>query len=115
MATSIISIALVIVATIIGAFGALYLKLGSATAKISFNVVKNSKLVLGFVLYGISSILFIAALRSGELSVLYPFVSFSYVWIALLSMKFLKEKMNLWKWAGIAAIVLGVSLIGFGS
>ena len=108
--------AMVIVACFIGAFGAICLKKASAT--LSFNplkAIKNTYMILGFFLYGISTVLFIIALKAGELSVLYPFVATVYVWTALLSMKFLGEKMNKLKWIGILLIMLGVSFIGLGS
>ena len=66
-------------------------------------------------LYELATIVFIPALRGGELSVLYPFISLSYVWVSLLSIKILKEKMNSFKWMGVALIIIGVSFIGFGS
>jgi len=59
--------------------------------------------------------MFIPALKGGDLSILYPFVSVTYVWVALLSVRFLGEKMNKFKWIGIAMIILGVSFIGIGS
>lgn len=108
------SIILTIIATLLGALGALFLKLGSGTAKLDFSLLKNFKLMLGFFFYGISSIFFLIALRQEELSILYPFISLSYVWVSFLSIKYLGEKMNAWKWTGIALIILGVSLIGFG-
>jgi multidrug transporter EmrE-like cation transporter len=111
MTTSLWSIILVIVLTVIGSFGSLFLKLGSKT--FSFNPVKllkNYKLIIGFLLYGIAVPLFIIALKGGELSVLYPLVSLSYIWISIISIKFLGEKMNVLKWTGIAMIILGVSL-----
>ncbi len=108
------SITFVLIATVIGAFGALFLKIGSANAKLNFDIFKNLKLMTGFLLYGVSSIFTLIALRHEDLSVLYPFISLSYVWVSFLSIKYLGEKMNSWKWAGIALIIIGVSLIGFG-
>ena len=66
-------------------------------------------------MYAVGTILFIPALKGGDLSILYPFVALAYVWVSLLSVKFLGEKMNLVKWIGIALIIIGVSLIGIGS
>jgi uncharacterized membrane protein len=37
-----------------------------------------------------------------------------YIWISILSVKYLKEKMNAFKWAGIGLIVVGAFLIGLG-
>jgi drug/metabolite transporter (DMT)-like permease len=39
-------------------------------------------------------------------------VSLSYIFVALYSRIMLKEKMNIYKIMGIAAILIGVSLIG---
>lgn len=114
--TSLFAILLVLVATIIGAFGALFLKYGAEKLTRSDNwTFINKRLVLGVFFYGLSSIFFLIALKNGELSVLYPITSLSYVWISLLSIRMLGEKMNFLKWLGIAAILAGVSLIGFGS
>ncbi len=111
-----IAIGLVVLGTIIGAFGALMLKLGSG--RFSFNPIKffkNWKILLGCLLYFLSTIPFIIALKFADLSVLYPFVATSYIWVAILSVYALKEKMNAWKWAGITAIIVGVIFIGLGA
>lgn len=110
------AVALIVIATVIGGFGSVYLKKGAR--ELEFNVrklLKNVKLLYGVLLYGISSLFFIVGLRGGELSVLYPLVALSYVWVSLLSSRILKEEMGLWKWAGVALIVAGVGLIGYGS
>lgn len=114
--TLLFAILLVIFATIIGSFGSLFFKLCSD--KMSFNLrklVHNYYLFFGFFLYGLSSILFLIALKGNPVSVLYPFVSFSYVWVTLLSLKYLNEKINKWKCIGIFLIMVGVVFIGLGS
>ena len=108
------SIVLVLGATVVGAFGALLLKKG--IDKHSFRqLLTSSLLIIGFFLYGLSTVLYVVALRREELSVLYPLVSTSYVWTTALSIKFLGEKMNPWKYIGLAGIIIGVILIGVGS
>ncbi len=62
-------------------------------------------------LYGVSAVIYVWALKYGRLSLLYPITSLSYVWVSLLSVKFLKENMNNYKWIGISLIILGVILI----
>ncbi len=117
MATPLWSIGLVLLATMIGSFSSLLMKLGSEEFSIRkpWMIVKNYKLIASIGISLISSVLFITALRAGELSVLYPLIAITYIWIALLSMHFLKEKMNWYKWFGIGLIILGVAFIGFGS
>ena len=116
MATQFWAIGLVISATLIGAFGPILLKKASAKklSKIS-SLATNYHLFGGVALYAIGTLLFIPALKGGDLSVLYPFVSVSYIWVSLLSVKFLREKMNKLKWLGILLIIIGVSFIGIGS
>lgn len=116
MATQLWAIGLVISATLIGAFGPILLKKASAKrlSKLG-SLVTNYHLFGGVALYAIGTILFIPALKGGDLSVLYPFVSLSYIWVSLLSIKFLGERMNKFKWLGIALIIIGVSFIGVGS
>ncbi len=116
MATELWAIGLVIFATIVGSFGPILLKKASTKKLLSIkSLITNYHLFGGFSLYALGTILFIPALKGGDLSVLYPFVALAYVWVSLLSVKFLGEKMNLMKWMGIGAIIIGVSLIGVGS
>ena len=116
MATQLWAIALVVLATLIGAFGPILLKRASAKklSKIS-SLITNYNLFGGVALYAIGTILFIPALKGGDLSVLYPFVALSYIWVSLLSIKFLGERMNKFKWLGVALIIAGVTFIGIGS
>ncbi|MBI2134681.1 EamA family transporter [Candidatus Woesearchaeota archaeon] len=116
MATQLWAIGLVVFATLVGAFGPILLKKASEKklSRIS-SLMRNYHLMGGVALYGISTVMFIPALKGGELSVLYPFVSLVYIWVSLLSVKFLGEKMNALKWLGVVLIIVGVSFIGLGS
>lgn len=110
-----IAIILVAVATLIGAWGALHFKLGAQ--KLSRNIfanLKNKSLWIAVLFYGMSSLLFMIGLRMGDLSVIYPITSLTYVWIVFLSMKILKETMNFYKWLGIALVMIGVTIISLG-
>jgi len=53
-------------------------------------------------------------LRDGELSMLYPIIALTYVWVTLLSYALLPEKPNFYKNVGIATIVIGVVVLGKG-
>ena len=115
MKTQLWAILLVIIGTVIGSFGALLFKLGAD--KLTFNIrelLRNYKIIWGFILYFISAVFYIIALKGGELSVIYPFVSLAYIWIILLSIRVLKEKMNTLKWLGISGIILGAVFVGLG-
>ncbi len=114
--TELWAVFLVLIATFLGAFGSLYFKLASKNLSRNLRkLTKNYALMKGALLYGIASIFYIVALKGGQLSVLYPLVSTSFIWVSFLSIKFLKEKMNREKWTGIFLIILGISFIGLGS
>jgi multidrug transporter EmrE-like cation transporter len=72
----------------------------------------NYQLLLGYCFHAGNALLLILALRDGELSVLFPIISLSYVWVDLLSIYFFNEHMNVWKAAGILLVIGGVALLG---
>ena len=116
MQTQLWAIGLVLSACLLGSFGPIMLK--KASGKLSFKIIKilkNYYLIAGFLFYGIGTVLFIPALKGGELSLLYPLVATTYVWVTLWSVKVLKEKMNVYKWGGIFLIIVGVIFIGLGA
>lgn len=113
--TSLFSILLVLVGCVAGAYGGILLKKGASRFRLTLKgTIKNKNLVMGVIIYGLGTITYIIALRGAQLSVIYPLVSTTYIWIAIFSQKILGEKMNALKWAGIVLILAGVSLIGFG-
>jgi len=75
----------------------------------------NIYLIGGLFMVLIGGILFIIALKYGELSILYPIVSLSFVWVVLYSRIFFGETLFVWQYIGIASIILGVSFLGAGS
>ena len=116
MSTPLWSIVVVLIASLIGSYGAVMLKKVSAHIRMCIkNPVKHPQLIIALFFYGIGTILFIIALKFGQLSVLYPLVATTYIWVSILSIRLLNEKMNRRKWLGIGIIILGVSLIGLGS
>lgn len=112
---------LVLFCTFIGAAAQLLMKSGGnqlagrSLAELAGDptlVLGNLPLIAGYVLYGCTTILFVMALRSGELSLLYPIIALTYVWVTVLSFAVLRESINGWKIAGILIIIAGVSSIG---
>ena len=72
----------------------------------------NWQLMLGLCLYGCSTILLVLALRYGELSMLYPVIALTYVWVACLSLFFFHESINIYNACGLILIVGGVCVLG---
>jgi drug/metabolite transporter (DMT)-like permease len=109
------SIALVFFCTLLGAAAQILFKKGSAHFSLNLlDAVTNVPLIAGLALYGGFTLLMVLALRKGELSMLYPIISLTYVWVTLLSYTLLGEKPNLFKNVGIAVIVIGVAVLGRG-
>lgn len=108
--------AMVLLAAAVGSFGSLYFKMGAGKLRLDLkSLLTNLDLMKGVVVYGLSTVFYVIGIKGGELTVLFPLVSTGYVWVCFLSVKYLGERMNRIKWAGIALIMLGVSLIGRGS
>ncbi|MBI2140146.1 EamA family transporter [Candidatus Woesearchaeota archaeon] len=81
----------------------------------AYSLITNFPILFGLLLYGIGAVLMVSAFKLGEVTVLYPIIAASYVWVSILSMAFLGEELSLLRWAGIATIILGIILIGLGS
>lgn len=112
METKTWAIGLAALCALLGSSGQLLFKLGSSSVMLSLGSwVTNVKVIAGMMLYGLSAILFIFALKYGRLSVLYPVIATSYIWVALLSNKVLGEPMSFLKWGGITLIIFGIILI----
>lgn len=114
MRTKIWAIALVILCTALTSSGQILLKMGVKTIKLNLSLFGNYSLILGVFFYFTAGIILLFALRGGDLSVLYPLIATSYVWVALLSVMFFGEMVDGLRWFGIGAIILGVTAIGIG-
>ena len=97
--------------TVTTSFGQLFLKQGADTLP---SLLSNTPLLAGILLYGISALLFILALRGGDVSVLIPILATNFIWVALLGMLVLGEPMNTLKWLGMIIVFSGVSVVGIG-
>ncbi|MCP5120713.1 MAG: hypothetical protein GY953_58715 [bacterium] len=108
------SIALVFGCTVLGAAAQILMKTGANVLGSTnpIDILTNPPLFGGYCLYGLSTVLLVLALRDGELSILYPVISLTYVWVTVLSVWFFSETINVFKLTGIAVIVLGVAVLG---
>lgn len=116
MPTKTWAIGVVLFCTLLTSTAQLFWKFGAN--KLEFNILSiatNIEIIAGIIMYAIAGTLLILSFRGGEVSVLYPIIATSYIWVSFLSIYFLGEAMNLFKWLGIFAIVSGIVLIGYGS
>ena len=73
--------------------------------------VFNVNLIIGGILYILAAGLFIIAIKHADLSLLYPLIATSFIWVTLLSFLFLNEPLNIVKGGGVFLIIMGVGLI----
>lgn len=97
-------IALMACSALFVAIGQLFWKLGTEQGLLF--------LAVGFVFYGLGAALLIVAFRYGEVSVLHPFLSLSYIFALYLGYAVLAEQITLTRGLGVLVIILGVTLIG---
>tara|TARA_Y100000034_G_C6908865_1_gene422663 strand:- start:5409 stop:5759 length:351 start_codon:yes stop_codon:yes gene_type:complete len=115
MNTPIFAIIGVIILTFIDSLASLILKLGSKHLRLKLKaILKNHLIFIGIFLYGFTAVLYTIALKFGELSTLFPITSLTYMWVTILSKKYLREPINNSKVFGVLFIVLGVIFIGLG-
>jgi drug/metabolite transporter (DMT)-like permease len=67
--------------------------------------------ILGFFMYGLSSLVWLFILSKLPLSLAYPLVSMGYVLVVFFSWLLLREQVSMTRLAGVAVICLGVVLL----
>jgi multidrug transporter EmrE-like cation transporter len=114
--TPLSSILLVLLASFVGSFGAVFLKSGAGKLTFSWRaLIYNWHLAAGVVAFVLSSFLFVAGVRNGELTILYPMVSLGYVWTLLWSRLFFHEPFTRNKFFGLGLILTGIVFLGLGN
>lgn len=104
--------------TLLGAAAQVLMKSGAETVAhpgvvgVLLGLFTNLTLLVGYCLYGLSALLLILALRDGELSLLYPVIALTYVWVTVLSVALFHETINIFKLTGITTIMIGVMVLG---
>jgi drug/metabolite transporter (DMT)-like permease len=105
-------ILLTALAAFIGSIGQLEFKQGANNLQFDLRLlITNYHLIIGILVYLVSTVLYVYALSKEQLSILYPIIATSYIWTLLFSKIFLKESVGLTSWAGVFFILLGVTLI----
>ena len=116
MKTPLTSILLVFGAAFVGSFGSVFLKAGAGRLHRNMStLLLNWRLAAGVLLFVASSFLFIAGIRQGELTILYPMVSLGYIFTLLWSKLFFNEPFTTNKLGGLALIILGIVFLSLGN
>ena len=116
MKTKLWAMGMVLFCTLLTSTAQLFYKYGAATLQFNIiSIITNVNLLMGLLLYAVGGTILILSFRGGEVSVLYPIIATSYIWVSFLSIYFLNESMNIFKWLGVFTIMAGMILIGYGS
>ena len=115
------SILIVICCTLLVALAQYLIKLGAnhlshaGLMATLIGIFAIPQLFAGYCLYGVFTVLFVYALRNGELSILYPLIALGYVWTTITAVVAFHEHMNPFKIVGLLVIICGVGVLGWGS
>ncbi len=71
--------------------------------------------MLGFILYGTAALMVTFALKTGELSVLYPILATGFIWVMLFAYLLFEETITIINILGVFSIIAGISAIGYGA
>jgi len=108
------AIVMLLVAISLGAGGQICLKIGVNQLGDSGGLMSVLRGIFtpyvfgGFMLYGLSSIIYLMALQKLDLSYAYPFVALSFVMVTVLSWRILGETLPLLRVVGLVFILAGV-------
>lgn len=107
-----IGIIIMIICTLFTALGQLFFKYSSQSFELNIiSLITNYNLILGFIFYGLGALLLIIALRFGELSAIYPFISLTFIWVMVISLIVFNETINSFKINALILIISGTILI----
>ena len=106
----------IVLASILGAVGQVFFKIGSKAFTGSFVQIfvaflTNKFLFFGLILYGISTLVYVTTLRHISLSIAYPTIATSYITVVFLSHFFLGENLSVYKILGSVMILIGVCVL----
>lgn len=103
-------VAVVLGCSMMGALAQIYFK--KAMGFDWLQIFKHWYIYAGILLYISAFVLYMYALRYENVSILYPIIALSYVWIVFLAAFMLDESISYQKMVGSGVIIIGVYLIG---
>ena len=115
-----LAIFIVLACTLLVAIGQYLIKLGANRLSHAgfmatmIGIFTIPQLFAGYCLYGVFTVLFVYALRHGELSILYPLIALGYVWVTITAVVAFHDTVNPLKVIGLVVIICGVAVLGWG-
>jgi len=107
---------MIVISVFLGVIGQLCLKKGMIGYDGNFlgvipHMLTSPIIILGFLGYFISSLIWLLILSRVELSYAYPMISLGYIFVVFFSWFLFKEPVSLLRWLGVILICVGVSLV----
>lgn len=108
---------LILTSVILGGFGQFLLRVGMKSYgqvsvlgafKQLFSIIFTPSIFMGFILFALSSILWLSVISKNQLSYAYPMVGIGYIFTMILSKLFLNESIGAFKIIGTLLIISGV-------
>ncbi len=108
------SVLLVVIATLFFTVAQLLYKIAAESIVYSITgVLFNYWLWIAIFLYSIGTFFFIYGIKEGELSSLYPLISTSFIWVAIISYFAFNESFGPNKFIGIGLIICGAIVLNY--
>jgi drug/metabolite transporter (DMT)-like permease len=121
MESKMLPIGSIIVSMLFGTIGQLFIKRGlnslvdldfSKNLFLTYTRIFFSPLIMaGLSVYFCGVFFWLYGLSKVDLSLAYPFVSVSYIFIVIMSWLFLGENISIMRWIGVSTICIGVLLL----
>ncbi|MGH2820398.1 MAG: EamA family transporter [Actinomycetota bacterium] len=80
--------------------------------KTAVRTVREPRLWVGLLLFGVSAAFWLVVLSRVPLSVAYPFVGISYIVVVLSARLLLHEHVPALRWVGVVVVALGIAIVG---
>ncbi|MEK6822413.1 MAG: EamA family transporter [Nanoarchaeota archaeon] len=106
------AIVLIVLTTVFTTAAQLLYKTGSARLP---ELLTNWPLLAGMACYAVGAFLMIISFKGGDVSILYPLLATSYIWVTIASSYIYGEPVTAMKIIGLFLIIVGISVIGAGS
>ncbi len=106
---------IILLSVLLGAVGQIAFKIGAVripdTGSLLAKIITAWPILAGLGLYGVSTLLWIYALRTVELSYAYPLISLGYILVFIASFFLFHEAIGLLRLGGLVLILTGIILV----
>ena len=75
-------------------------------------ILTQPYILIGIVLYGLSVVVWLGAISRTDISLAYPLLSLSYIFLTISAIIFLNEHVSFTRWMGVILIFIGTIYIG---